>query len=64
MCSLEHAYQAAAIENPDDEGAAYPPEVVPKKKKQLLRQGHREGAVSAGVASNPAPTTKAPSPPT
>ena len=33
VCSLEHAYQAAAVENPDDEGTIYPPEAVPKKKK-------------------------------
>ena len=39
VCSLERAYQAAAVENPDNEGAVYSPEAVPKKKKQLLRQG-------------------------
>ena len=40
VCSLEHAYQAAAVEDPDNEGAIYPPEAVPKKKKkkQLLPQ--------------------------
>jgi hypothetical protein len=39
VCSLERAYQAAVVENPDDEGAVYPPKADPKKKKQLLRQG-------------------------
>ena len=33
VCSLERAYQAAAGENPDNDGAIYPPEAVPKKKK-------------------------------
>jgi hypothetical protein len=33
VCFLERAYQAAAVKNPDDEGATYPPEVIPKKKK-------------------------------
>ena len=31
VCSLERAYQAAEIEDPDHEGAIYPPEAVPKK---------------------------------
>ena len=38
VCSLERAYQAAAVENPDNKGAIYPREAVPKKKKQLLCQ--------------------------
>ena len=37
--SLEHAFQATSIEDPDNEGTPYPPEGIPKKKKQLLRQG-------------------------
>ena len=36
LCCLERAYRAATVENPNDEGAVYPPEVVPKKNKQLL----------------------------
>ena len=28
VCSLERAYQAAAVENPGDEGSVLPPEVV------------------------------------
>ena len=39
VCSLERAFQAAAIEDPDNDGAQYPPEAIPKKKKQLLRTG-------------------------
>ena len=42
VCSLEHAYQAAAVENPDDEGTIYPPGAVPKKKKQVFRQEPQE----------------------
>ena len=37
MCSLERAYQAAAVEKPDNKGTIYPPEAIPKKKKQSLR---------------------------
>ena len=37
VCSLERAYQAAAAEDPDNEGTLYPPEANPKKKKQLPR---------------------------
>ena len=33
VCSLERAFQAASIEDPDNNAAQYPPEVVPKKKK-------------------------------
>ena len=60
VCSLECAFQAAAVEDPDNEGAIYPPEVVPKKKKQLLRQGPQESGVSSGTTSGPAPTDGAP----
>ena len=37
VCSLERAFQAASIEDPDNNAARYPPVVIPKKKKQLLR---------------------------
>ena len=60
MCSLERAYQAAAAEDRDNEGALYPPEAVPKKKKQLLHQGLQESGVSSGTTSGPAPTDGAP----
>ena len=33
VCSLKRAYQAAAAEDPDNEGTLYPPEAIPKKKK-------------------------------
>ena len=36
VCSLGRAFQAASVEDPDNNAARYPPEVVPKKKKQLL----------------------------
>jgi hypothetical protein len=60
VCSLERAYQAAVVENPDDEGAVYPPEAVPKKKKKLPRQGPQESGVSSGTTSGPAPTDGVP----
>ena len=55
MCSLERAYQAATVEDPDDEGAVYPPQAVPEKKKQLLCQGPQEGSVSSATTSGPVP---------
>ena len=61
VCSLERAYQAAAVEDPDDEGAVYPPEAVPKKKKLLLCLGPQEGGASDSCASGPAHTDGAPS---
>ena len=39
VCSLERAYQATAVETSDGEGTTHPPEVAPKKKKQLLLRG-------------------------
>ena len=62
VCSLERAYQAAAVENSDMEGLAYPPEAVPKKKKQLLLRGPQEAGASDDRASSPAPTAGAPFP--
>ena len=62
VCSLECAYQATAVEDPDNKGAVYPPEAVPKKKKQLLRQGPPEGGAPSGAALSFAPTDGAPSP--
>ena len=60
MCSLERAYQAAAVKDPDNKGAIYPPEAIPKKKKHLLLQGPQESGVSSGTTSGPAPTDGAP----
>ena len=36
VCSLERAFQAVAVENPEDEDGALPPEVTPKAKKLQL----------------------------
>ena len=55
VCSLERAFQAAAIEDPDNEGTLYPPEAIPKKK-QLLHTGPQE----SGAASGPTPAPGAP----
>ena len=62
VCSLERAYQAAAVEDPDNEGTIYPLEAVPKKKKQkqLICQEPQESGVSSGTTSGPAPTDGAP----
>jgi hypothetical protein len=62
VCSLQRAYQAAALENSDDEGAVQPPEAVPKKKKQLLPRGCQEAGAPDDRASGPAPAAGAPSP--
>ena len=55
VCSLERAFQAAAIKDPDNDGVQYPPEAVPKKKKQLLRTGPQGSGVSGGATSGSAP---------
>ena len=60
MCSLERGYQDVAVENLDDEGAIYPPEAVPKKKKQLLNQETQESGVSSHTTTGPVPTDRAP----
>ena len=62
VCSLERAIQAAAVESPEDEGGALPPEVAPKTKKQLLGWGSQEEAVPDSVASNLLSVDRAPSP--
>ena len=56
VCSLERAFQAAAIDDPDSKGEV-PPEAIPKKKKQLQCAGPREGDAAAGVSSASAPAT-------
>ena len=60
VCSLECAFQAAAIEDPDNKSAQYPPEVAPKKKKQLLRTRPQESGTTSGAASGSAPAPWAP----
>ena len=61
VCSLEHAFQAATIEDPDSNGEG-PPEAFPKKNKQLLLTGRQEAGASDDRASGLAPTDGAPSP--
>ena len=59
VCSLERAFQAAAIDDPDSKGEG-PPEALPKKKKQLRRAGSQEGDDAAGASSGSVPTPGAP----
>ena len=54
VCSLERAFQAAAIEDPDHRSGRLP-EVTLKKKKALLGPSHKEAGASGGVASGFAP---------
>ena len=60
VCSLERAFQAAAIEDPDNDGVQYPPEAIPKKKKQLLRTGPQGSGPSSSTTSGSAPAPRAP----
>ena len=60
VCSLERAFQAAVIEDPDNNAARYPPEAIPKKKKQLLRAGPQESGTANGTSSGSAPAPGAP----
>ena len=62
VCSLERAFQAAAIEDPDNNAAQYPPEATPNKKKQLLRTGPQGSGASGGATSRLAPAPGAPPP--
>ena len=62
VCSLERAYQAASVENSNDEGAIWRPKDVPKKKKQLLLKDRQEAGAPDDRASGPAPIAGAPSP--
>lgn len=60
VCSLERAFQAAAIEDPDNAGTPYHPEAIPKKKKQLLHPGPWKSGVPNGTTLGSAPATGAP----
>lgn len=60
VCSHEHAFRAAAIEDADSEGTQYPPKAIPIKKKQLLRTGPQGGSFSSGTASGSAPAPGTP----
>ena len=59
VCSLERAFQAASIEDPESKGG-YPPEAIPKKKKQLLRTGPQGNGASSDITSGSAPAQEAP----
>ena len=52
VCSLERAFQAAAIDDPDSQGER-PPKATPKKKKHLLHEGPQESGASSGSAPAP-----------
>ena len=41
VCSLERAFQAAAIEDPNSEGTQYPPEATPRRRSSYSAQGLR-----------------------
>ena len=58
VCSLERAFQAAAIDDPDSKGEG-PPEAIPKKKKPR-HAGPQEDGVAAGTSSGSAPAPGAP----
>ena len=59
VCSLEHAFQAAAIEDPDHRNRRLP-EATLKKKKVSLGPSHQEAGTSGGVGSGSAPNQGAP----
>ena len=58
VCSLERAFQAAAIDDPDSRNEG-PPGAIPKKK-QSRRAGPQEDGIAAGATSGPAPAPGAP----
>ena len=60
VCSLECAFQAAAVKDPDNEGIVYPPDAIPKKKKQLIHPAPQGSSVSSGTTSGSAPAAGAP----
>ena len=58
VCSLERAFQAAAIDDPDSKGEG-PPEAIPKNK-QTRRAGPQEDGVAARASSGSASVLGAP----
>ena len=58
VCSLERAFQAATIDDPDSRNEG-PPETTPKKK-QPRRVGPQEDGVAAGASSGSAPAPGVP----
>ena len=61
VCSLECAFHATEITDPDNEGTMYPSEAIPKKKKHLLHLGPQESGISGATTSGSAPAVGAPS---
>ena len=59
VCSLERAFQAASIEDPDSKSGNLP-EAAPKKKKTSPDSRPQEAGTSGGVASGHAPIQGAP----
>ena len=60
VCSMESASQAAAVEDPTNEGIVYPAEAIPKKKKQLIHPAPQGSGVSSCTTSGSAPAVEAP----
>ena len=58
VCSLERAFQAAAIDDADNKSEG-PPEAIPKKKK-LRHAGPQEDGIVAGASSGSASVPGAP----
>ena len=54
VCSLERAFQAAAIDDPDSKGEG-PPEAISKNKKQLRHARPQEGSAASGASSGSVP---------
>ena len=54
VCSLERAFQATSIEDPDSKGEN-PPEAVPKKKKTSPSSRPQEVGTLGSIASGSAP---------
>ncbi len=59
--SLERAYQTAAVECSDEDGAVLALQTAPKKKKNLPVNGPQDAGAPDGLASGLAPADEAPS---
>ena len=59
VCSLERAFQAASVENPDNKSGNLP-KAVPKKKKASPGPKTHEAGPSGGIALGPVPVQGAP----
>ena len=59
VCSLERAFEAGAIKDPNHRGGRLP-EAVPKKKKASPGSNNHEAGTSGGVVSGSAPVQGAP----